>query len=305
MRYYTAYGLIIQSEFECPELLALEDTDVPCDVVFRIGTVPEHLDCPLGRGVFYEADSERLLFKLDGVARYLARFGREIVVAPAGDVDTDVRVFLFSSVLGALLHQRGLLVLHASAIHTDRGAVIFTGLSGAGKSSTLSAMLERGYAMLCDDICALRLDERQRAVVLPAFPRTKLWKDVAELLGHDVAMLHSVRDGLEKFEVPTQHRFRTESSTVSRIYELQAAGDREELDICELGAGPGLGTIVRHTYRDRFLDGLAMRKAHFSLATALAQQVRTATVRRPTADLCVKELAERIEAHWMRDAVHA
>ena len=60
--------------------------------------------------------------------------------APGRDLyESDVRVFLLGSCIGALLHQRGILVLHAGAIHTDKGAVLFTGPWGIGKSTLLAA----------------------------------------------------------------------------------------------------------------------------------------------------------------------
>ena len=69
-----------------------------------------------------------------------------------GSLGSDIRVFLLGSCLGALLHQRGVLALHASAIETDQGAVLFMGDSGMGKSTTLQAFIKRGYKMLADDI---------------------------------------------------------------------------------------------------------------------------------------------------------
>src|SRR5690606_97236 len=98
-----------------------------------------------------------LLLQVDGVARYLVSGGRRITIDrdPAVE-DDDVRLFLLGSVFGAMLHQRGDLVLHGSAIEWEGAAVVFMGFSGVGKSTTASAFRQRGHAVLTDDLCVVR-----------------------------------------------------------------------------------------------------------------------------------------------------
>ena len=70
----------------------------------------------------------------------------------------------------ALLQQRGVMTLHASAIETQAGAVLFAGPSGIGKSSLAAALVERGNTMLADDVTGVVLDAAGRPVALSAFP---------------------------------------------------------------------------------------------------------------------------------------
>ena len=52
------------------------------------------------------------LLKLDDIARFLVQHGEEILIQPAAESDEDgIRLFLLGSALGALLHQRGRLIL--------------------------------------------------------------------------------------------------------------------------------------------------------------------------------------------------
>ena len=117
---YIAYGLSIESEFEIPELASGADGEP--DIAIRAGSVPETLEQPYARGVLYQAAAGRFLLNVPRIARYLVADGSSIVIQQAaGAVDVDVRVFLLGSVFGALLHQRGVLPLHGSAIAAPSG----------------------------------------------------------------------------------------------------------------------------------------------------------------------------------------
>src|SRR3989454_2089338 len=74
---------------------------------------------------------------------FRSREGREIVVEPAPGVDAGtLRLFLLGPVRAVLLHQRGFLVLHASAVVLDGGA--------DRKSTRLnSSHLVISYAVFC------------------------------------------------------------------------------------------------------------------------------------------------------------
>src|SRR5437588_5282775 len=128
---YHAYGLNISSEIECPELIPAVG---PADVRVRFGLVPETLE-NAAPGVRYQVSARELLLTPDDVAHFWVTNGSDVVIQRApGAGDEDIRVFLLGSVFGALLHQRGILPLHASAIETFLGAIAFAGPIGIGKS---------------------------------------------------------------------------------------------------------------------------------------------------------------------------
>jgi hypothetical protein len=64
----------------------------------------------------------------------------------------------FRSVVGWWAADRGLAVVHASAVGDDRGCVLITGPSGSGKSTTALACVERGLRLLTDDVAIVALD---------------------------------------------------------------------------------------------------------------------------------------------------
>ncbi len=143
---YTAYGLGIHSALPLPELVAAQSA---CDVVVRLAAEDY---VPLG----IRADTwcvhitpEDAWLAFDRVGMFRVRNGRAILVTPANGVDERLlQLNLVGLVLAVLLYQRGLLVLHASAVRVGRYAVAFMAESGQGKSSTALALHTRGHGMI-------------------------------------------------------------------------------------------------------------------------------------------------------------
>ena len=130
--HYAAYGLRIRSEIALP--LSPPSAEGDPDLRIRIGATPEALAASRTGRRAWETAPGLFLLPVDGVARYLVRGGREIVVERVRNGDGAVIPFLLGSVLAACLQLRGMLTLHANAMATDAGAVLFAGHSGQGKS---------------------------------------------------------------------------------------------------------------------------------------------------------------------------
>ncbi len=297
MYHYEAYGCRIDSELEFPELIEAgsAENSSPADVRISTGVVPDALENPTGKGVLYQASANQFLLNMDGVARYLVQNGNEIIVEPAPEnLAGDVRVFLLGSCLGALLHQRGMLVLHAGAVYTDRGAVLFTGPSGIGKSTLLGELLRRGYRMMVDDVCAVVVDAAGKPLVLPGYPRTRLWTDAAQKLEQDITGLERTRPGMEKYERQVPAQFWDQPASLHRIY-LLTSSNRDEL---RLDVEPRIRTfsiVLHNTYRRQFLDGLEMRAPHFDLVSAVSRASSVTRVVRPSQPFRLAELADLVE----------
>ena len=113
------------------------------------------------------------------------RHGREIVVGAYDGTDPrELRALLLGPALAVLLHQRGVLALHASSVRLPLGVVSFLGGSGWGKSTMAAALERRGHNLVADDVTAV-LPRASRVEVLPAFPQLKLWPEAARALGID------------------------------------------------------------------------------------------------------------------------
>ena len=140
-------------------------------MAIAFGTLPDSLPNVKGKGVCFQATNGKLLLVVPDIAKYLISHGDTVIIDHHPDADDDeLRLFLLGSAIGALLHQRDFLVLHANAIVVDGGAVLFMGKSGVGKSTLAAAFNQLGYPIAADDICAIDAGKEQ-PLLYPGFPR--------------------------------------------------------------------------------------------------------------------------------------
>lgn len=181
---YAAYGITFAVPFRCPAL-SPAPTGIPTDVVVRQAPVPRTLDAPLVSDRRWDAEPGRFLLRGGRRSgRFLVQDGAVTLERnPAAEEEVLARCFT-EEVLPAVLRQRGLVVLHANAALTPRGVVAIAGPSGAGKSTTLAALLDRGCAMLADDLTALTSATDGHVEVLPGAGRVHLTEAAVNGLGY-------------------------------------------------------------------------------------------------------------------------
>jgi hypothetical protein len=291
---YTAYGLVFDSELSLPELLQPPATqDVPVDVRIRQGAVRED-GLPAGEGTqvgpMLWLGPTAMWLHVPGVARFEVRDGRAIRFEPLPGSDEDsVRVFLLGSALGALLFQRGFLVLHGNAIQVGDQVMVCVGPSGAGKSTLAAGFAQRGYPVLADDVVAV--DAQCRAV--PGFPRIKLWQDTADQLAVPTDGLSRIRPMLQKFNLPLTQGFATLPVPIRWIYILKG-DNHDDIRLRPIRGLERLAPLHRNTYRVRFLDAMALRPDHLQLCARLANQITLTEVTRPKAGFALEALMDRL-----------
>lgn len=97
----------------------------------------------------------------------------------------DTATYLLGPILAFVLRLRGLLAVHGSAVEMEGTAVLMVGPSGAGKSTTAAAFALNGWPVLTDDVAVIA-PRGEGMVVVPSYPRVRLWEDsVRGLLGAD------------------------------------------------------------------------------------------------------------------------
>ena len=195
------------------------------------------------------------------VARFLVKDGNTILIAPEPGIDEDsIRGFLLGSVLGALLFQRGYLVMHGNAIRIDDRCMICVGRSGAGKSVLAAGFMQRGYRILADDV--VPIDPNQRAV--PGFPRIKLWQDAVAKLNIDTSRMRPVLPAIQKFNCPIEQSFGEKPLPVRWVYILGSSGI-DETAIEPIHGMARFQPLYDNTYRVEFLEGMSLGSAHIKL----------------------------------------
>jgi len=204
MKYYSAFGLLIESEIELPELDMADTSILPAQIKINLGSVPSTLDNSFMKTPWEELSQESYILRVDGIADFLAQNGDTIIIEPKdmNQLD-DVRVFLFNSLLAQLLYQRGILILHGMAFLMKDKAVLLLGHSITGKSSIALDLYKRGYSVINDEICAVVIGNG-KAEILPGIARITVWKDTLEKFGENPEDYNVIRKGFYKYNYPVE-----------------------------------------------------------------------------------------------------
>jgi hypothetical protein len=199
---YLISGLTVESEDAIPGGIDLPSDVEPADVVIARGEVPLVLAEAMVRGPNWQLAEGRILLTVPGLIRILIEDGRSITHAAEGGADIeDGLPFVVGMAFGALLHQRGDLVLHASVVDIGGRAVAFCGVSGSGKSTLAAALDLNGHALVADDICRVTFEQSGRPLAQPDGRRLKLWADATGALGLDERRGPQLRQRFGKYYV--------------------------------------------------------------------------------------------------------
>jgi len=291
--FYSAFGLILESEIPLSEITVSNCTP---DVFIRYGKVPQYLENNIRNGLKYQINDREFLLKVDGVASYYIREGKQVIVQPhQGACAHDVKLFLMGSAIGALLHQRNLLPLHGSSIKFGDEAVIFTGDSGAGKSTIAAAFYNLGYPLLADDLCVVTTETSSTPMVYPGFKQMKLWGDSLKKIGIKSEKLQRVRlnTEIDKFFVPVTDICMS-PIPIKTIFVLDSH-KKPHFELIELKGMEKIAPLQDMTFRLKFLEGAESKINHFSQCARLAANARIISLTRPDKGFLLEELIERVQ----------
>jgi hypothetical protein len=271
---YVAYGLQIASALRLPELP--EGEGAP-DVVIHLGRLDPPAGVPDDPARAAWADARTVHFYLPGIGTFLVRDGREIIVDPAPGASPQLlRLVILEPASALLLHQRGFLVLHASAVALGGAAVGFLGAPGQGKSTTAAALVARGHPLLADDVLVVRTDTAA-PVVHPGYPQLKLWPETALTIGEAPEGLFELHPLIHKRLRRAAEGFSSAPLPLRALY-LLADGPvfaREPVRTRE-----ALIELVRNSYCARLLKtGGALE--HFRQCASLAERGAVHRLLRP------------------------
>jgi hypothetical protein len=192
--------------------------------------------------------------------------------------------------MAALLHQRGVTVLHASAVMIHGAAVAFLGDKGAGKSTMAAFLQTRNQRLLSDDIVAL--DLQSDISMWPGFPQLKLWPSALAYFGLNLDSMPKVQPNLEKRAHNLQGDFPLNPVPVAHIYILDIG---EEIEIVPIRPQQAFIELTRNLYMHRFLQATDTAAALFRQCSQIARSVPISFLRRPSSLAQLPEVAELLE----------
>jgi hypothetical protein len=278
------FGLDFQSAIPLPEMRQGRGGHGE-PVVIHLGNA----DCPknivqIAPGV--AAGPLDFWMDVPGIASMHVTSGAAISINPAqGASISDVRLYLLGSAMGALLHQRGFLPLHASAVEIDGKAVAFCGASGAGKSTLALDLVKSGQALLCDDICALDIASGTPRL-WPGLVNLKLWRQSLEAAGEEHHSLEAILPSQDKYRLPIASISEYRSYPVGHVFQLGIAAKppvstQTQTAIQTLPGADRVGLLVANTFRGQLVEPMRRNQAHFSQCVAIASTTDIAKITRP------------------------
>lgn len=294
------------------ELPGVAPVPVPAggeDVRIRRRPVPEHLEEATTRGPVWELDKSRFLLRLPGIGRILASDGCTLDMDPdPGTNPADAMPFLLGTGFGALLLQRGGLVLHAAAVAAGGRAYVFCGRSGIGKSTLAAALCQAGCHFVNDDVCAIGQDETGTPVLWPDGRRLKLFEESIACLDLDGQRRGVVRAGTEKHyvEPPLPEKGGPDMpvqeidfpAPVAAIYILQDQKLPNEGGIEQLSPLNGAQALLDESYRPRLALAMARGSRQVAVTAAILSHAPVFRLTRPRDLRGLADTVAELQAHW-------
>ncbi len=293
---YSAYGLIVASELKLNGLTAIDG--VP-DITIKFGNVPEDLIQAVVKTKSQQLSHNEFLLNIGAVAKFYVINGSDVIIQKYIDVEEgNIQVFLMGTVFAYILQYRDYLVLHGSAILVNNKAVIFSGNSGAGKSTTAAMFAKKGYCVLTDDMIAIKSDQNNQLKLIPGWPRLKLWQDALDHLQEKSDLLIRVYNKDDKFEFPVIMSSKS-CVPISAFYVLNSV-DSEQITIENITDKLlKLDMLVKNTFRYYMLKALGKRNLHFKQCGILSGNIKVSIINRPKSSNRFDELIKLIESDML------
>ena len=282
MNYYTIFGLTIHSELHLPELVT---TNLPPDVQVRLKQIKIQASV--------QARTARCLTIETEAAKFLVKDGNEIIIELLPDAEEAlVRLFLLGPIMAILLRQRGLLVLHGSAVEINQEVVGFLGDSGWGKSTLAGVFHQAGYPIITDDLLVIEMNS-QGLFVQPGFPQVKVWPDAADAL----AMMTENLKPLFRESVKLAYQFKGDFAIVKRpLKRIYLLGNHNpEHLIKAVSPQEAFIHLIRHSRATGLPYDQTLAALHFQQCSRLVKEVDIQLLKRQRSLKSLPEVVPLIE----------
>lgn len=300
---YSLYGLRLSSDIRLPELSDAINQG-PSDVDISLGSLSRDLSkggrdnetCDKG----YVVRGDSVFLNIPDVATFAIRDGAKIEVDRyPSSTASDVRLFLLGSAMGALLHQRGLMPLHASSVWVDGCGIAFSADSGGGKSTLAALFAQRGYQVSGDDVAVPEWTPTNELLLRAGAPRIRLAWDTVVALGRSSKLKLRNGDIDGKVEMAIGSREAGRPVPLSRIYFLEfdeAADSAPQIEPMDKYAA--VVALRSNVYRPSLISSLGKEREFLGWASRALATVDCYRLRR-TRDLSrLSEVGDVLEEHW-------
>ena len=292
---YYVYGLNIKSEIEIEEFVKLDDIDNKDVVSISYGKMSDEIKEEIKQGKRIKLSNNKIWFHINDIATYCVSNGKKVEVELCDNADMKLmKIYVMCSCLGFIMIQKKMIAIHGGVIEMDDKAVIFTGDRGAGKYTLTTALRERGYKFISDDVARVKIDKVP--YVMPGFPYQKLCESAMDKFGYDKEAFTSFMSDKEvKYIVPAMDEFVNEKRELVSIVKL-TVGDVDEVTIEELRGSEKLNNIIENIYRGEYIKHLGkMDVIYFKQCLDIAKNIRFFKITRPANQFTVDTQIDLIE----------
>ncbi len=289
---YHVFGLIVSSDFELFGVTTV-DSEMPPDVIVRRIDMRHPSENEFVEGRFVDATIHQAHLSWLKLGSIKVLDGREIHVCPLDGIsDTLLSLFITGAAMGVLLHQRGYLVLHASAVQIGKKGAAFIGFKGMGKSTTAASLVGRGHGLISDDIVAVDANYLAR----PGSEMVKLWPAALEAALNDSPdSVPKIYPSIEKRAKSLRESIVDEAVEIAAVYVLDAG---TELSVERVDPAAAFIEIMRHSYAPRFVGSGGTPPEHFSQCTRFALNVPIFRLKRVPDLNELTNVAALVESHF-------
>lgn len=296
---YYVYGLNIKSEIEIDEFQKIDMISDDKIVNIKNGVMSKEIKDDILNGSKIKLSKDKIWFHIPNIATYCIINGNEIIVEVVKEADMQLmKVYLMCSCLGFIMLQRNMVAIHGGVIEMDDKAVIFTGDRGAGKSTLTTALRQKGYNFISDDVASIEIDKVP--YVMPGFPYQKLCESAMDKFGYDKESHTSFMSDKEvKYIVPALDQFVYEGRELVGIVKL-TVGDVNEVTIEEIVGAEKLNNIIENIYRGEYIKYLGkMDSIYLKQCIDIAKNIRFFKITRPANKFTVHEQIDLIKRNLL------
>lgn len=240
MSTYSVYGITFSSSVSFRSPLLSSTGSPSLHITEKYGTIPlegaevvvsiptEYWNLAAPQAIYRKGRQEILHFAQ----------GNQIVVEPEQmtyihaepeTIRTDLlNVRLLGVAFAWWMLRQGRIPFHAGAVVIDGQAVMFSAITGTGKSSLMCSLLRQGIPLLSDDFVAVHLFPQRQLLASSAYPQMRLWPASIEQFVGSPEDYPPVFDGGRKRRVQVGENWGTflpGSFPVGRIYLLERRND--------------------------------------------------------------------------------
>lgn len=195
-----------------------------------------------------------------------------------------VELRLLGLVFSLWFESHGIPALHSSAVVVDDGAVAFLSGNRGGKSSLAATLLQRGHALLTDDILPVECQDDE-IVGRPSFPQIRLWPAEADHFLGRHEHLPRAHPNYTKRRVPVGRdsfgRFCDRLVPLSVIY-LPEHREAATVSIEPVAPGRALVELVRQSFAVHLAEAMGLRATRFRFFAELLRKVPVRRLVYPT-----------------------